>query len=153
MTDNPRKYFEDFHVGDVIHCGRKTVTKDEIVDFAEKFDPQPFHLDEVEAAGSKFGGLVASGWHTCALCMRLVVDAMLKGSANMGSPGVENIRWLKPLRPGNTVTATVRVVEAMPSKSRADRGRLKFAFELSEEAEGLIMDMLATAIYARRPAA
>ena len=152
MTNNPRKYFEDFRVGDIIQCGRKTVTKEEIIDFAQKFDPQPFHLDEKEAAATKFGGLVASGWHSCAVCMRLVVDAMLQGSANMGSPGVENIRWLKPLRPGNTVTATVRVVEAVPSKTRPDRGRLKFAFELYEDAEGLIMDMFATAIYARRPA-
>lgn len=144
-------YFEDFKVGDVIECGQRIVTKDEIIDFARQFDPQAFHIDEARAAESKFGGLVASGWHTCALCMRLVVDAVLNESMNLGSPGVEKIRFLKPLRPGGTIRATVRVIESTPSKSRADRGRLTFAFELYEKSEGLILDMLATAIFARRP--
>jgi acyl dehydratase len=146
-------YFEDFKVGDVIESGRRTVTKDEIIAFAQQFDPQSFHIDEDKAAASKFGGLVASGWHTCALCMRLMVDSMLNDSNNLGSPGVEKIRFLKPLRPGATIHATARVVEAIPSKTRPDRGRLTFLFELYAQGEGLILDMLATAIFAKRPVA
>ena len=147
------RYFEDFTVGDTIDCGRRTVTKEEIVAFARAFDPQPFHVDEAAAARSRYGGLIASGWHSCCLCMRLAVDAVLNDAANMGSPGMDKIRFLKPLRPGDTINAKLRVVEATPSRSKPDRGRLTFAFELYNQSGELIMDMTAMAIFHRRPTA
>jgi len=147
------RYFEDFTVGETIDCGRRTVTKEEIVAFAKDFDPQPFHVDEAAAARSRYGGLIASGWHSCCLCMRLAVDAVLGDAANMGSPGMDKIRFLKPLRPGDTINAKLRVVEATPSRSKPDRGRLTFAFELYNQSGELIMDMTAMAIFHRRPTA
>lgn len=147
------RYFEDFTVGEIIDCGHRTVTKDEIIAFATAFDPQPFHVDEAAAARSRYGGLIASGWHSCCLCMRLVVDAVLREAANMGSPGMEKVRFLKPLRPGDTISAKLRVVEASPSRSKPDRGRLTFAFELHNQSGELIMDMTAMSILHRRTAA
>jgi len=146
------KYFEDFPVGGTLDCGSKTFGKEEIVAFARQFDPQPFHVDEEKARHSIFGGLIASGWHTCAVCMRLVVDAIVNQTASMGSPGVDSIRWLKPVRPGDTIRLSATVVEAEPSKSRRDRGRLTFTYEVSAEGE-LVMTMRAVAIIGRRPAA
>ena len=143
------RYFEDFRIGETIECGLTTFNKEEILEFARKFDPQPFHVDEQLAARSAFGGLVASGWHTCAACMRLIVDHM--HTASMGSPGVESIRWLKPVRPGDTLKliATVLAVEA--SKSRPDRGRVTYSYDMSNLAGEPVMSMRAVGIVARRP--
>ena len=147
------KYFEDFKVGESLYCGAKTFSKEEIVEFARQFDPQPFHTDEEKAARSQFGGIIASGWHTCAVCMRLVVDAMVSHTASMGSPGVDSIRWLKPVRPGDTVSLRATVLEAEASKSRPDRGRLILAYELRDRQGDLLMTMRAIAMIGRRPAA
>jgi acyl dehydratase len=98
-------YFEDFEVGKVFDMGTRTVTEDEIVAFATQFDPQPFHVDSEAAAQSLYGGIIASGWHTCGLIMRLMVDGMLRDSSSMGSPGIDEIRWLKPVRGGDTSAA------------------------------------------------
>jgi acyl dehydratase len=146
------KYFEDFEPGSVLDCGTRLVTKEEIIAFAREFDPQPFHIDEAAAAKSHFGGVIASGWHSGSICMRLVVDAVLSDSASMGSPGVEKLRWLKPLRAGTTVRAKVRVLDKKPSESRRDRGRMTVAFELYEDGGDLLMDLVATVIMGRRPA-
>lgn len=94
-------YFEDFSVGQVLDLGSCAVSEEEIVAFARQFDPQPFHVDAEAAAASHFGGIVASGWHTCALLMRGIVDQLLLRSASHGSPGVDEIRWLQPVRPGD----------------------------------------------------
>jgi acyl dehydratase len=147
------RYFDDFKVGDSHDCGSKTVSKEEIIAFAKEFDPQAFHIDEKKAERSPYGGVIASGWHTCSICMRLAVDGVLNATASMGSPGVENLRWVKPLRPGDTVEATVSVLEMTPSSSRPDRGRMKVKFELTNPAGEVIMDMIATVIVGRRPAA
>ena len=147
------RYFEDFTVGETFDCGRRTVTKEEIVAFATAFDPQAFHIDEAAAARSRYGGLIASGWHSCCLCMRLAVDAVLSDAANMGSPGMDKIRFPRPLRPGDTINAKLRVVEATPSRHKPDRGRLTFALELYNQSGELIMDMTAMAIFHRRPPA
>ncbi len=146
------KYFEDFPVGGTLDCGSKTFSREEIVAFARQFDPQPFHVDEEKARHSVFGGLIASGWHTCAVCMRLVVDAIVNQTASMGSPGVDSIRWLKPVRPGDTIRLRATVIEAEPSKSRPDRGRLTFTYEVSSDSD-VVMTMQAVAIIGRRPAA
>ena len=146
------RYFEDFKVGDVIPCGSRTVSKEEIIAFAQQFDPQPFHIDEVAAKTSMFGGLVASGWHSVCICMRMAVDTILLDTANNGSPGVEKVRFLKPLWPGDTVRAQCRVTEAVLSKSKPDRGRVNMAFELYNQKDELIMDFVGPSIVTRRPA-
>jgi acyl dehydratase len=147
------KYFEDFVVGSTLDCGTRRVGKEEIIAFAREFDPQPFHIDEAAAAKSHFGGVIASGWHSGSICMRLVVDAVLHDSASMGSPGIDKLRWLKPLRAGTTVRAKVKVLDKAPSASRPDRGRMSVMFELHDEDRGeLLMDLTATVLMGRRPA-
>ena len=144
-------YWEDFEPGSSLECGSKTVTKEEIVAFAKEFDPQPFHIDEAAARQSHFGGLIASGWHTSAICMRLAVDGVLSKTASMGSPGVDKLRWLKPLRPGMTVHAKVCLVDKTPSQTRTDRGRMTTRFELYDDKNELLMDMTAMVLMGRRP--
>src|SRR5437870_3196748 len=109
-------YLEDFEKGSVIELrGRRTVTREEIIAFAREFDPQPFHLDEDAAKRSPFGGLIASGWHTTAMVMRLIVDEFLApDSGSLGSPGADEIRWLKPVRPGDTLRLRVTVADVIP---------------------------------------
>lgn len=114
--------FEDFEVGFVREFGSYHVTRQEILDFALKYDPQSFHIDEKAAEASSFGGLIASGWHTCAMCMRMLCDNILTGSAGAGSPGIDEIRWLKPVRPGDTLRVRMEVYKTAPSQSRPDRG-------------------------------
>ena len=122
-TTQKRLYFEDFEEGQVYELGEKTLTKEEIVAFAREYDPQPFHVDEEAAKGSAFGGLIASGWHTAAIFMRLYADAVLSRAESMGSPGVEELRWLKPVRPGDTLSARLTVLDAAPSASRPSAPR------------------------------
>jgi acyl dehydratase len=146
------KYFEDFETGAELDCGSRRVTKEEIVAFAREFDPQPFHIDEAAAAKSPYGGVIASGWHSCAICMRMAVDAVLGDSASMGSPGVDKLRWLKPLRADTVVTAKVKLLDKKISGSRPDRGRLTVAFQLSDAEGELLMDFVTIVIMGRRPA-
>jgi acyl dehydratase len=115
-------YFEDFEPGRTIPVGSRTVNQDEIIAFARQFDPQPFHVDPEAAAKSMFGGIIASGWHTCSMMMRMMVDGFLSEAASLGSPGVDEIRWLKPVRAGDTLAVTTTVLDARPSSSRPDRG-------------------------------
>lgn len=118
------QYFEDLAVGDVTDCGATTVTKAEIIEFAEQFDPQPFHLDEAAAAESVFGGLVASGWHTAALCMRLMVGGM-EDQAFAGARGVDELRWHRPLRPGTTLSVEIEVLRKDPEGGRPGLGHVE----------------------------
>ncbi len=115
-------YLEDFAAGQTFDLGQHQFDENEIVDFATQFDPQPFHIDPDAAAASNFGGLVASGWHTGSVFMRLLVDGLLARCASMGSPGVDELRWLAPVRPGDILTAILHIEEVRPSKSRPDRG-------------------------------
>jgi acyl dehydratase len=115
-------YFEDFEPGQDIDLGTRTVTEDEIVAFARDFDPQPFHVDHDAAAASTFGGVIASGWHTCSMMMRMVVDGLLNRSASMGSPGLDGVRWLAPVRAGDTLNVRYRTVQVKASASKPDRG-------------------------------
>ena len=113
------KFWEDIKVGDTGQLGAYTVTEEEILAFAKKYDPQPFHLDREAAKQSIFGGLIASGWHTCAILMRMSVESMLREQvAGVGSPGIDSCRWLKPVRPGDTLTARTEIVETWPSRSK-----------------------------------
>ncbi len=128
-------------MGDVIELGSKQVTAEEIVRFAREFDPQPFHVDAQAAERSIFGGLVASGWHTCGIAMRLMVDELLNKGASLGSPGLEQLRWTKPVRPDDTLTGRVTVLEIKPSQSKPDRGSVKIRTELFNQRGEQVMWM------------
>jgi acyl dehydratase len=148
-----KRYLEDFTVGETIDLGSKTVSRDEIVRFAREFDPQPFHVDEEAARSTIYRGLIASGWHTVAIFMRLLVDGMLKGSASMGSPGVDEVRWLVPVRPGDTLTARALVLDVVPSRSKPDRGHIRTTYEAHNQKGEKVMTMTGRGIFGRRPAA
>jgi acyl dehydratase len=132
--------FHDLIPGQTTILGSKTVSEEEILRFAKEFDPQPFHIDAAAAAVSPFGGLIASG-------MRLLVEGVLKNSTSMGSPGVEQIRWVKPVRPGDTLTVSVTVLESKPSTSRPDRGTVKIRTEATNQRGEQVMWMESFGIF------
>jgi acyl dehydratase len=115
-------YFEDFIPGEEIALGSRTVSEAEIIAFATQFDPQPFHVDHDAAAASIYGGVIASGWHTCSMMMRLVVDSVIGASSSMGSPGLDSVRWLLPVRAGDTLSVSYLTTRVKPSASKLDRG-------------------------------
>ena len=121
--------YEDMEVGKTYEVGSHTFTREEIVEFAQKFDPQPFHLDETAAVESPFRGLVASGWHTCSVMMGMLVRNLLADSTSMGSPGIDEIRWLKPVRVGDTITMMNVIVDKRVSQSKPDRGIVSTRWE------------------------
>jgi acyl dehydratase len=145
------RYWEDFRVGDEAVHGTHEITEEEIVRFAREFDPQPFHVDSGAAADGPFGGLIASGWHTAALYMGMFVRSQLLGSASMGSSGVEELRWLVPVRPGDVLTARSRVVDAWPSESNPTRGTVVGEHELVNQRGEVAMRLRARSQMARRP--
>lgn len=145
-------YFEDFKVGDSVEMGRRTLTQDEIIAFAKAFDPQPFHIDEDAAKRSMFGGIIASGWHTCSLVMRMMCDSYLNDSASLGSPGVDNVKWLKPVRPGDTIRANRVVLEARASNSRPEMGIVKSRWDVFNQNDELVMTMEGYGLFKRRAA-
>ncbi len=144
-------FFEDFQPGDVRETGSVTVTQEEIVAFAREFDPQPFHVDEEAARRSPFGGIIASGWHSAALCMRMIVSMLGPDSGSLGSPGVDELRWLKPVRPGDELWVRVEVLEAVPSKSKPDRGLVKLRYTMHNQNAEDVMTMIALGLVLRRP--
>lgn len=148
----PDLFFEDFAPGQAYELGSRTVTEEEIVAFARQFDPQPFHLDPEAASESVFGGLIASGWHTGALWMRLYVDSLLGGAASMGSPGIEELRWLAPVRPGDTLAGRLTVLEVSPSSSRPDRGTVRIRGEMVNQDGVTVMAMTSRGHFGRRQA-
>jgi acyl dehydratase len=145
----PEYYFEDFEPGQVFELGTRTVTEEEIVDFARRWDPQPFHLDPEAAKDSVFGGLIASGWHTGAMWMRLYVDAML-GPSSMGSPGIEELRWLAPVRPGDTLRGRLTVLETTPSERQPGRGTIRVVGEMVNQDDTVVMRMTSRGHFGRR---
>jgi acyl dehydratase len=146
------RYFEDFHVGDVSEVGPVGVTEAEIVEFAERFDPQPFHIDAEAAKASPFGGLIACGWHTTALFMGMFVRAILLDSASLGSPGVEEIRWTAPVRPGDTLSGRSTVTDVRASSTDPRRGTIFTTNEVYNQDGVLVMTLKARGFFARRPA-
>lgn len=143
-------YFEDFEVGNAREAGSRTVTREEILEFARKFDPQPFHVDEEAAKRSQFGGLIASGWHTASLCHGILVEEFLgKDSGSMGSPGVNELRWLKPVRPGDTLTVRLEVLEVSPSRSKPG-GLVKLRYVMRNQNGEDVMTMIANGFFRRR---
>ena len=129
MNDHGLSYFEDYVPGVSYECGSVSFDQASIVTFAKEFDPQPFHVDPAAAAAGPFGGLVASGWQTAALVMRLLVDRYLSAAASLGSPGLDEIRWPNPVRPGDTLRVRATVTEARRSLSKPDRGIVKTLIE------------------------
>jgi acyl dehydratase len=144
-------YFEDFAAGQVYELGSRTVTEDEIVDFARQWDPQPFHVDPEAAKQSVFGGLIASGWQTGAIWMRMYVDTVL-GSAARGSPGIEELRWLAPVRPGDRLSGRLTVLEATPSATKPDRGTIRIRGEMVNQDGVTVMAMTSRGHFGRRAA-
>jgi acyl dehydratase len=138
----PRFYFEDFAVGSVAEFGPRPVTREEIIAFAAEFDPQPMHLDEEAGRASMLGGLAASGWHTCAILMRMLYDGFLHESASLGSPGVDEVRWLAPVRPGDDLTVRRTVLGSRTSKSRPDVGFVTLSFEVRNQAGEPVMTLV-----------
>jgi acyl dehydratase len=146
------RYFEDFTPGQVIELGRRSISRDEIIAFAREFDPQPFHTDEAAATRTIYGGLIASGWHTGAISMRLLYDGLVKDTASLGSPGVDELRWLKPVRPGDTLTARLTVLDCVPSRSKPDRGIVRSLIELINQHGEVAVSVKGMSLFARRPA-
>lgn len=150
MNDRDRLHWEDFPVGSVREFGGASVSKEEIVAFARQFDPQPFHVDEVAAGASPFGGLIASGWHTCGIAMRMYYDAVLHRAASQGSPGIEKLRWLKPVRPGDVLRARVEVLEARPSESKPHLGLVRNHWQILNQASEVVLEMEGWGMFRRR---
>lgn len=145
-------YFEDFVAGSRRELGSRLITEDEIVSFATQYDPQPFHVDKEAAKRSIYGGLISSGWMTCAVMMRMLVDNMTSKSASMGSPGVDEIRWLKPVYAGDTLTVFVSVLDTRPSQSKPDRGVVHTQWEAVNQRGELVCTVKGMGMYGRRPA-
>lgn len=147
------KYFwEDLSVGQVMELGCVTVDRDEVLAFASRYDPQPFHLDDEAAARSIFGKLSASGWHTCAMAMGLMVRGFLHEAASLGSPGLEKIQWLKPVYPGDTLSLRQRVIETRPMKSRPSVGMVRSLWEMFNQDGDQVLEMDGWGMFRRRSA-
>ena len=145
-----QRYFEDYVPGGVYEFGSISVEESEIISFSKRFDPQSFHTDPEAAERSMYGGLIASGWHTAALMMRLIVDHYLSHVASLGSPGVDELRWLQPVRPGDTLSLRVTVTEARRSRSKPDRGILHSYCETLNQHGQVVMTMKAINLLACR---
>lgn len=146
-----RFYWEDFPAGSVREFGHKTVGRDEVLAFAREFDPQPFHLDDTAAEGSLFGRLSASGWHTCAMTMRMMCDEYLLESASLGSPGIDSLRWLKPVYPDDTLRVRLTVLQARPMASRPEVGLVQSRWEVFNQRDEAVLAMEGWGMFRRRP--
>jgi acyl dehydratase len=145
------RYFEDYVEGDVHRFGAIAVELDEMIAFAKRFDPQAMHADPEAARHTPFGGLIASGWHTAGLMMRLYVEHYLTQVASLASPGLDELRWLKPVRPGDTLSVRVTVLKAVASKSKPDRGAVTSFVEVINQAGETVMTFKAVNIIGKRP--
>ena len=145
-----RYFWEDFPAGLVRDIGSFAVTREAVLAFAQDFDPQPFHTDDEAARTSLFGGLCASGWHTCAMAMRLMCDSYLLEAASLGSPGIENLRWLKPVFPGDTLGGTMTVLEARPMASKPHVGLVRSAWDLRNQHGETVLTMEGWGMFRRR---
>ena len=137
------RYFEDYVAGAVYEFGYTTVSEADIIAFAERFDPQPIHVDAQFAAGGPFGGLIASGWHTASLAMRLVVDHYVSRVASLASPGVDELRWPAPVRPGDSLRLRTTILETRRSVSKPDRGLVRTRAELLNQHDQIVLSLVA----------
>jgi acyl dehydratase len=143
-------YWEDFVAGDRRKIGARRIEQDEMIEFAKQYDPQPFHVDPEAAQGSFFGGLIASGWQTCGIVMRIMCDAYLNESASLGSPGLDNIRWSKPVRPGDTLEVEREILESRVSNSKPDIGIVKTRWIVTNQDGEVVMTMEGFGMFRRR---
>ncbi len=149
----PARYFEDYPQGAVFELGSFEVSEEEIVSFARRYDPQPMHIDREAAAEGMFGGLIASGWHTVALQMRLIAERFLSSASSLPSPGIDELRWLRPVRPGDRLTVRVTVLEANRSRTRPDRGMVRSLIEVSNQDDAVVMSLKPMNLMRCRPSA
>ncbi len=145
-------YYEDLAAIPSDNVGSRLITREDILRFAREYDPQPFHIDEDAAKDSPYGGLISSGWMTCAVTMRLMCDHYLLQSSSMGSPGIDALRWLKPVRPGDTISVVRKTLEARKSVSKPDRGLIKSLWEVSNQHGEVVMTMEGMGLFGCRPA-
>jgi acyl dehydratase len=153
MTENSERrvrYFEDYAPGLTVQCGKFALSEAEIIAFAKEYDPQPFHVDPVAAAAGPIGGLIASGWHTAIMTMRLLVDNYLSGETGFGAAGIEELRWPRPVRPGDTLHVVARVLDARRSRSKPDRGIVQSAVEVTNADGDTVMAWKATNLFMTR---
>jgi acyl dehydratase len=146
------RYFEDYIPDSVYEYGSITISEQEILEFGSKFDPQPFHTDPEAAGHGPFGGLIASGWHTAGVMMRLFADHYLSRVASLGGPGVDELRWLKPVRPGDSLRIRVTVLEAKRSRSKPDRGLVRSLVEVFDQEGEQVMGLTVMNMLLRREA-
>jgi acyl dehydratase len=145
-----RLYWEDFTPGRIFEHGPRRLPRDEMMAFAAEFDPQPMHLDEVAARATMMGGLCASGWYVCCILMRMMADAFVLNSSSMGAPGVDEVKWLLPVRPDDEVRLRATVADVRASNSRPDMGFVKFNFELFNAAGQRVMTLTTSLMMGRR---
>ena len=145
-------YLDDLEVGQETHFGSYEVTREEVLEFARKYDAQPFHLSDEEAAKTHFGRLAASGWHTCAMAMAVIARKVVEeDQAGLGSPGVDELRWLKPVHPGDTLSVSSRIVEVRPSRSKPDIGSFRSATTVSNQHGEPVLTFTSIVLMRRRP--
>ena len=152
METRPIRYFEDFVEGQTLDLGSTEFTERGIIAFASEFDPQPMHTDPEAARSSVYGGLIASGWQTATSYMRLLVDSVMRDSRSIGSPGIDNLRWLKPVRPGDTLRGRFTVLDTKPSRSRPDWGIVRSRGEMLNQHGEVVMQVEAVNFFGRRAA-
>ena len=152
MSVEKKLYWEDFVPGSRESMGLVTVDLNEVLEFASRYDPQPFHINQEQAKHSIYGGIIASGWHTCAMVMRLMCDSYLLNSTSLGSPGIEGVKWPHPVYPGDVLTGYRTVIETRPSGSKPDRGIVKTFWEVENQNGELVMSMTGVNFFLRRKA-
>ena len=144
-------YFEDFTVGWRFTTPGVDVTEEEIIEFGKRYDPQPFHIDAEAAKESLYGGLIASGFHTLGMVFRTFVETGTLAAASLGAYGIDELRWLKPVRPGDTIRADIEVIESRPSASKPDRGLARMKYAVLNQRDEVVMTYISNQILARRP--
>lgn len=147
------RYYEDYPVGAVFELGSVTVDADEVQSFAQRFDPQPFHIDPQAAALSPYGGIIASGWHTASLMMHLLARSFLSPASSLGSPGVDELRWLLPVRPGDVLSGRVTILSAKQSRSKPDRGIITTQIDMRNQEGQTVLSLKAANLLRLKPAA
>lgn len=146
-------WYESFKVGDTVRSPGKTLSEAEIIDWAFKYDPQPFHMDKTAAEESIYGGIIASGWQIAAVAFRMLMHTNIFGNASLGSPGLDELRWRQPVRPGDTISTIVRVTETRTSKSKPDRGLVTLSYEIVNQKDEVVASFKAVQLLRRRPEA
>jgi acyl dehydratase len=151
QSDKDGRWFEDYAPGDIYEFGPVVIEEAEILDFGRRYDPQPFHTDPAIGADSPFGGLTASGWHTCAIMTRMLVEGLVSRLASLGSPGMEQIRWVTPVRPGDALRCRLEITSSRRSRSRPDRGIISMAITMLNQNNDVVMTCSGAGLFRVRP--